>query len=122
MHPQNLFASFYVRKVDRDLPVETTRSQQRWVENVRAVCCGDDNDTFLGVEPVHLYQQGIERLLALIMSTADTVTAMAAYSVNFIDENNTRRGLLALLEHIANPRRSDANEHLQEIRAAEGKE
>src|SRR3954447_8928219 len=49
------------------------------------------------------------------------MAAMAAYRINFVDENNARRGFLSLLEHVADSRSTDADEHLDEIRAADGK-
>src|SRR5262245_16273925 len=56
------------------------------------------------------------------MSAAHAVAAVTPHSVNFVDENNARRGFLSLLEHVANARGADADEHLHEIRAADGEE
>src|ERR1700730_1300039 len=118
MHAQNFFAAFHVRKIDGDLSIETSGTQQRWIENVRPIRRGDDDDTFLCIEAVHLDKQRIERLFALVVSAADTVTAMTADRVDFIDKNNARRGLLALLEHVAHTGGADADKHLHEIGAA----
>ncbi len=38
---------------------------------------------FLGIKAVHLDEQGIERLFALIMSAAHAVAAMPAHGVDF---------------------------------------
>src|SRR5256885_17265455 len=56
------------------------------------------------------------------MSAAHAVSAMTAYRVDFVDENNAWRGFLALFEHVANARRADADEHLHEIGAADREE
>ena len=101
MHAQNFFAAFHVRQIDGDLAIETSGTQQRRIENIGPVRRRDDDDAFLGVEAVHLDEQRIERLLALIVSAADAVTAMPADRVDFVDENNAGRGFLALLEHVA---------------------
>src|SRR5437867_8354551 len=50
------------------------------------------------------------------------MATVTAHGVNFIDENDARRGFLALLEHVADTRRADADEHFDEIRAANGEE
>src|SRR5437773_11313732 len=42
--------------------------------------------------------------------------------VNLVDENDARRRFLALLEHVAYARCADADKHLNEVRAADGKE
>ena len=92
---QNLFASFHVGKRDGHLPVESARTQQRGVEHVGPVGGGDDDDAFLGVEAVHLDEQGVERLLAFVMAAADPVAAVPPYGVDFVDENQARRALAA---------------------------
>jgi hypothetical protein len=40
-------------------------------------------------------------LLALVMSAAYAMATVTAYRVNFIDENDARRGFLSLLKHVA---------------------
>ena len=54
------------------------------------------------------------------MSAAYAMAAVTAYRVDFVDENDARRGFLSLLEHVANARGADADKHLNEIRAADG--
>src|SRR5436309_8550900 len=44
---------------------------------------------------------------------------MPANGVDFIDEDDARRVLLALLEQVAHARCADADEHLDEVRAAD---
>src|SRR6476620_5436305 len=56
------------------------------------------------------------------MSAAHAVAAVTTYRVNFVDENDARRGFLSLLKHVADARGTDADEHLHEIRTADGKE
>ena len=56
------------------------------------------------------------------MSAAHAMAAVTADRVDFVDENDARRGFLSLLEHVANARGADADEHLHEIRAADGEE
>src|ERR1051326_2784787 len=54
------------------------------------------------------------------MSAADAMAAVTTYRVDFIDENDARRGFLSLLKHVADARCAHANEHLHEIRATNG--
>src|SRR6476646_10076627 len=56
------------------------------------------------------------------MSAAHAMAAVTAYRVDFVDENDARRGFLALLKHVADARGTDADEHFYEIRAADGEE
>src|SRR5580765_4998711 len=50
------------------------------------------------------------------------MAAVAADRVDFVDKNDAGRGFLSLLEHVADARGADADEHLHEIRAADGEE
>ena len=122
MDPQDFFAALHVGQIDRDLAIETARAQQRRIEHIGPVGGRDDDDAFLRVEAVHLDEQRIERLLALVVTAADAVTAMAADGVDFVDENHAGRGFLALLKHVAHAAGADADEHLDKIRAADGEE
>src|SRR6202023_1899348 len=63
-----------------------------------------------------------QRLLALVVSTAETGAAMASDRVDFIDEDNAGRILLALLKQIAHAARAHADQHLDEIRTGNREE
>ena len=64
---QDLHAALHIGQRDVDLPVEAARAGERRVEHVHAVGGGADDDLIVGVEAVHLDEDGVERLLALVM-------------------------------------------------------
>ena len=105
-----------------DLAVEAAGAQQRRVEHVGPVGGGDQDDAFVGLEAVHLDQQLVQRLLALVIAAAEAGAAMAADRVDFVDEDDAGRVLLGLLEHVAHAARADADEHLDEVGAGDGEE
>ena len=105
-----------------DLAVEAAGAQQRGIEHVGAVGGGDQDDAFVRLEAVHLDQQLVERLLALVIAAAEAGAAMAADRVDFVDEDDAGRVLLRLLEHVAHARGADADEHLDEVGARNGEE
>ena len=70
VHAQDRSAPGHVRGLDGHLTVEAARAQQRGVEHVRAVGSGDEDDVGRGVEAVHLHQQLVEGLLALVVPAA----------------------------------------------------
>ena len=76
----------------------------------------------LRLEAVHLDEQLVERLLALVVTAAEAGAAMAADRVDLVDEDDAGRVLLALLEQVADAARADADEHLDEVRAADREE
>lgn len=115
VHLENLETALHVRPVDRDLPVETARSQQRRVEDVRSVRGGDQDDAALHVEAVHLDEQLVQRLLALVVTAAHSGTAVPADGVDLVDENNRRSVRLGLLEKVTDPAGTDTDEHLDEV-------
>ena len=119
---ENLFAALDVGTRDHHLSVEAAGTQQRRVEHVGPVGRGDDDDAFVGFEPVHLDQQLVERLFALVVAIAKARTAMAADCVDFVDKHDARSRLLCLGEHVADPARTDADEHLDEVRTRNGEE
>ena len=122
VHLQDLLAADHVRIRHHDLTVEAARTQQRRIEHVGTVGGGDQDDAFVGLEAVHLDQQLVERLLALVVAAAEAGAAMAADRVDFVDEDDAGRVLLGLLEHVAHARGADADEHLDEVGAGDGEE
>ncbi len=122
VHAKNLFAASHVGTGNRDAPVEAAGSQNRRVEHVGAVGGGDDDDAVVGFEPVHLDEELIQRLLALVVPAAEARATMTADGVDLVDEDDARRVLLALLEEIAHAARADPDEHLHEVRAGDAEE
>src|SRR4029077_6257886 len=102
--------------------VETTRAQQRGVEHVGPVGGRDQDDALVGLEAVHLDQQLVEGLLALVVAAAEARAAMASDRVDLVDEDDAGRVLLPLHEEVAHARGADADEHLDEVGARDGEE
>src|SRR6476661_3865175 len=79
-------ATDHVGGVDGDLAVEAARTQQGRVEDVGAVGRRDEDDVGLDVEAVHLDEQLVERLLALVVPAAEAGAAVPADAVEHLDE------------------------------------
>ena len=111
-----------VRAVHHHPAVEAARAQQRRVEDVGAVGGGDQDDPFVGLEAVHLDEELVQGLLALVVAAAEAGAAVAADGVDLVDEDDAGGVLLPLLEEVAHPAGADADEHLDEVRAGDGEE
>src|SRR5688572_26544263 len=102
--------------------VKAAWPQQRRIEYIRTVGGCDENDTFVGFEAVHLDQQLIQCLFALVMTATEAGATMTSHGIDLIDKDDARRILLSLFEKIADTRSANSNEHLHEVRAANRKE
>ena len=112
-------AALEVGRSTGDLPVEAAGAQQRRVEDVGAVGRGDEDDAALDVEAVHLDQQLVQGLLALVVAAAEAGAAVPADGVDLVDEDDGRGVGLGLLEQVAHAGGADADEHLDEVRAGD---
>ena len=112
---EDLQTALQVRTVDGDLPVETAGAQQRRVEDVRPVRGGDQDHAALHVEAVHLDEELVQRLLALVVAAAEARTAVPADGVDLVDEDDRRGVRLGLLEQVTDPGGTDTDEHLDEV-------
>src|SRR6516165_3630056 len=56
------------------------------------------------------------------MTSTEAGAAMTSDGIDFVDEDDARGILLALLEQIPDPAGADADKHLHKIRARNGKE
>ena len=70
MNLENLFSSLLVGIVDRYLPVEASRTQQRRIQNVGTVGSSHHNDPAVSAKAVHFHQQLVQSLFPLIVSAA----------------------------------------------------
>ena len=84
-----------------DLTVEPARAQERRVEDVGPVRGRDHHDALAGLEAVHLGEHLVQRLLALVVPTAETGAALAADRVDLVDEDDRGRLLAGGLEQVA---------------------
>ena len=98
---EDLLAALDVGHVDDDPAVEPARPEQGAVEDVGAVGGGDEDDALVGIEAVHLDEELVERLLALVVAAAEAGAALAADGVDLVDEDQAGGVLLALLEQVA---------------------
>ena len=94
MHFQNRLAPLDVGKIDVDLAVKTPRPQERIVKDVGAVCRRDHDDPLIGIKPVHLNEDLIQRLLALVVAATEACAALTPDRIDLINEDDTR--LIAL--------------------------
>ena len=112
----------HVRAVEDDLAVEPTGPQERRVEDVRPVGGGDDDHVRVRVEAVHLDEDLVEGLLALVVRAAEAGAALAADRVDLVDEDDARAVPLGLVEEVADAAGADADEHLDELGAGDREE
>ena len=117
VHAKNSLAPAQIRQIDYDLSIEAAGPHEGGIENIRPVRGSDQDDAFVRLEAVHLHQQLIERLFALVVTAAQTGPTVAADGVDFVDEDDARSVSLALFEQIANATGADADEHLHEVGA-----
>ena len=112
-------APIQVGCIDGHPAIESTGAQQRRVQDIGAVGRGDHDHGAIGIEAVHLHQQLVERLLALLVGAHLGATALAPQGIDLIEKEDAGRVLLGVTKQISNARGADANEHLDEVRAAQ---
>ena len=96
--------------------------QERRVEDVGTVGGGDDDHVRVRVEAVHLDEDLVEGLLALVVAATEAGAALAADRVDLVDEDDARRVALGLVEQVADAAGADADEHLDELGTADAEE
>ena len=119
---QDRDAALHVRAVEDDLAVEAAGPQERRVEDVGPVGGGDDDHVGVRVEAVHLDQDLVEGLLALVVAAAEAGAALAADRVDLVHEDDARAVALGLVEQVAHAAGADADEHLDELGAGDAEE
>ena len=101
MHLQDFYTAFDIGIIDGNLPVETAGTQQRGIQNIRAVGGGNNDDAVIYSKAVHFYKKLVQRLLTLIVTAAPAGAAVTADRVNLVDEHDTGRSLFRGLKQIS---------------------
>jgi hypothetical protein len=113
-----------VGRVDADLHAEPAGAEQGGVEQVEAVGGRDADQTAAAAEAVQLHQQGVQRVLGLLVGACGGVTGPSpSDGVDLVDEDDG--ALLALAgagEQLPDPLGADADVHLDEVGSAGGEE
>ena len=73
------------------------------------------NDPRVRFKAVHLNQELVEGLFALIVPAAEPGPASPTHRIDLVNEEDAGRVLLALRKEVANARGTDAHEHLYEV-------
>ena len=119
---QDLFAAANVGKSHINLTVKAAGAQQRGVENIGAVRCRHDDNALIRAEAVHFDEQLVERLLALVVSAAETRAALAADGIDLVNEDDGRGELFRLFKEVAHAARADADIHFNKVGAGDREE
>ncbi len=70
MHLEDVLTALHVRQAHIHLAVEAARAQQRLIQDIRTVGGSHHDDAVVGLKAVHLHQQLVQGLLALVVAAA----------------------------------------------------
>ena len=118
VHLQDRLTSASVRRLHGDPAVEAARAKQGLVEHVRPVGRSDHDHARRRVEAVHLGEDLVQRLLALVVSAAESCdpgSSRPPDRVELVDEDDRRRSLLRLSEQIPHARGAHSDDRLDEL-------
>src|SRR5581483_3113677 len=116
MHSEDRLAAGEIRRRDEHLAIEAAGTEECGVEILDAVGGAHDDHLLSTFEPVQLHEQLVERLVLL---TVEAVAgALRTDGVELVDEHDRGRVLARLEEELANTRRTEPGEHLDERRRA----
>ncbi len=122
MDLEDSLSAFDIRHVDNDPAIESTRPEKSGVEHIGPVRRCEKNDTLVALEPVHLDEQLVERLLALVMPAAKPRSAVPADGIDFIYKQDTWRVFFPLVEEIPDAGGAHTDKHFDKVRTAHGEE
>ena len=123
VHGEDLATAGLVGGVDHDVAVEAPGAQQGRVEDLGPVGGGQHHHPLVPREPVHLGEDLVEGLLALVVAAEGGGAAPgAADGIELVDEHDGGGGLLGLVEEVAHPAGPQAHDHLDELGGRDGEE
>src|SRR5262245_37259154 len=97
MNFENSQATGPVGSIYGDTSIEASRTQESNIEAIRAVRSAYDHECLAFIKSIHLDQQLVEGLFALVVSI-DAGSTLSSNRVNFIDKDDAWRCFFRLLE------------------------
>mmetsp|Transcript_5696 Transcript_5696/g.8390 ORF Transcript_5696/g.8390 Transcript_5696/m.8390 type:complete len:204 (+) Transcript_5696:1126-1737(+) len=122
MYTKDAGTSLEVGKVNGNLTVETSRTEEGVIEDIKTVGSGNGDDSRVAIETVHLNQNLVQGLFTLVVTSSESCTTLTSNGINLINEDDARGVLLGLVKHITHTRSSNSNEHLHEFGTRNGDE
>ena len=119
---EDIDSSLEIGEFHGDAPVKTAGSGQSGIQGFGPVGRRQNDHSQVLLEAVHLCQQLVQRLLALIIAAQSASVPLFANRVDLIDKDDAGCFFLSLIEEVAHFRSAHAHEHLHEFRAGHGKE
>ena len=120
VHREDLLPFGEVGPIDVHPAVEPPRPEQRGIEDLGAVRRGDHDHGRARVEPVHLGEELVECLLALVVAADDPLRPRALPTASSSSMNTMQGAFSRACEKRSRTRAApDADEHLHELRSAE---
>ena len=118
MHLDDAHATCLGRPIDGHVPIESAGTQQRRIEHVGTIRGRQHDDRLVLLEAVHFAQDLVERLLAFVVTAAQTGAADPPHSVDLVDEQDAGGIFLGRAKQVADAAGADPDKHLNEFRAA----
>ena len=116
----NVFSLFQIWKTNFYCSIETTRSDQSWVEQFCSVSSSQNDDILSALKSIHFDQELVQCLIRLQIAVHG-LASFLSNGIDFVNENDRGFFLLSLLENPSYSLGSDSDEHFDKFRAA-GKE
>ena len=104
-----------VGEVHRDFTIEMAGAEEGLVKHIHSVRVGDGGDSKVSVKAVHLNEESVQRLLALVMSSTHTVSTVATDRIDLIDKDQARGILPTLFKHVTDTGSTNTDEHFDEV-------
>lgn len=121
MYAENGLTPFQVGQFHLNATVETAGTEQRLVQTLGPVGSCQNHHALAAVKAVHLRQQLVQGLFALVVAAHSRIAALAD-GVYLVNKDNAGRFLTGLPEEVAHLGGTHADKHLHELRPRNGKE
>lgn len=106
---QDFLTSCFIRQWNLDLSVESSRSKQCRIQNIRPVCCHNHLNSAKLVESIKLVQQLHQSSLHLSVCRITLTEPPASNRVDFVHEDDAGFVISCIAEHFSNNSRRLSN-------------
>jgi hypothetical protein len=88
MQIQNLLSCLNIRQTYLNMPVKSTRTKQRFIENIKSVCRCHYYNAFVILKSRHLCKKSIKCLIPFVGTSISSSISFFTYCIYFINKDN----------------------------------
>lgn len=120
MHHEYLLPALYIRQINLNKPIKSSRTGESWIQDIFLVSSSKDNHIWIRLKTIHLDKQLIQCVISFVIASTKASRSFLPDCIDLVNEDNGWGCFSGLCEQIAHPLSTNSYIHFDELTTAYG--